>query len=183
MSGSLIQWQWKSDDSWVDYDDETNYYLELAHQRGELEIGVDGHRLVDFKHMMQRRFDDRKKRRPVQRLAQIGFKRKLIRLRGPFDEDQYEHFLSEIAGSGGLVASNVCKAIDVVVVNSKVMSIPFLVLFCANSLLTHTHTHTHTYTANSLLTHTHTPHTHHRSSKRVMTDRWLTMPTHGNCPL
>merc|ERR1712000_328346 len=67
-------WQWAGDspggghqDIWVPYSDSLCKKIEDAWNKGEKEVKVDKERFVDLQNMLQRRFDDKMKRRSVKR--------------------------------------------------------------------------------------------------------------------
>eukprot|EP01114_Cavostelium_apophysatum_P017118 TRINITY_DN5010_c0_g1_i1.p1 TRINITY_DN5010_c0_g1~~TRINITY_DN5010_c0_g1_i1.p1 ORF type:complete len:839 (+),score=296.05 TRINITY_DN5010_c0_g1_i1:94-2610(+) len=64
-----IVWQWKDDAEWKDYDSATSKKIEQAYQAKESEVKVDNARFVDFGAMVQRRYDDKSKRREVKRVV------------------------------------------------------------------------------------------------------------------
>lgn len=67
-----IHWFWagdskagKSQDIWVEYDPKMAKKIERSYQKGESEVKIDSERFLDLDKMLQRRYDDTKKRRAV----------------------------------------------------------------------------------------------------------------------
>jgi len=61
------KWNWQSDHGWLTYDAKLIAKLEKAYENGDDEVKVDDERYIDLKAMLQRRYDDNTKRRPVKR--------------------------------------------------------------------------------------------------------------------
>jgi hypothetical protein len=62
-------WSWQSDKGWEKYSATISAALEAAKQKGETEVRVDSQRFVDLKQMVQKRYDNKNKMRPVKREA------------------------------------------------------------------------------------------------------------------
>ena len=69
----VVKWFWASDsangmqDTWLEYDADASERYEAALQAGLTEVKVDDERFIDLKDMVQRRYDDKTKRRTVKR--------------------------------------------------------------------------------------------------------------------
>ena len=69
----VVKWFWASDsangmqDTWLEYDADASERYEAALQAGLTEVKVDDERFIDLKDMVQRRYDDKMKRRTVKR--------------------------------------------------------------------------------------------------------------------
>ena len=61
-------WSWRNDDEWTDYSAEDNEVIERAHSEGlKLVTLPSGIHQVDLREYLQRRLDDRNRKRPVRR--------------------------------------------------------------------------------------------------------------------
>eukprot|EP01116_Phalansterium_solitarium_P005995 TRINITY_DN18306_c0_g1_i1.p1 TRINITY_DN18306_c0_g1~~TRINITY_DN18306_c0_g1_i1.p1 ORF type:complete len:810 (+),score=221.49 TRINITY_DN18306_c0_g1_i1:227-2656(+) len=65
----LGEWSWQSDNGWLKYDVALNKKLEAAYANGDAEVRVDNERFIDIPAMLQKRYDDKTKRRAVRRVA------------------------------------------------------------------------------------------------------------------
>lgn len=47
-SVTATQWSWRSDTSWVDFDDQTNLLIETEYLQGSKKVKIDSERFVDL---------------------------------------------------------------------------------------------------------------------------------------
>ena len=67
-------WSWEGDDKFVAYDADVSFKIEAAYQRGDSEFDLaPANYLVDFRKLVQRRKDDRSRRRAVEREPGTAF--------------------------------------------------------------------------------------------------------------
>ncbi|KAL6051214.1 WWE domain containing protein, partial [Balamuthia mandrillaris] len=110
-------WWWKSDDDWVEYDAKLSARLEKGYQSGESEVKVDDERFVDLENFLQRRYDDRMKRRGVKRVPPPILDEMVVWLILPAKLKK-EH-VTLIEEHGGLIASNLNKGVTHVVCRQR----------------------------------------------------------------
>jgi len=104
-----VQWLWKADDDWTEYDAKVATRLESFWQQGKKEGKVDDERYVDFENMLQRRYDDVMKRRPVKREVPPIFDKEIFYVILP--QKQKKELESTVEEYGGLVASALNKKV------------------------------------------------------------------------
>lgn len=114
----MFKWFWSSDSGLVEYQDSVNVLIESAFQKGEKEIAIDSERYIDFPNFLQRRYDDKTKRRTVERIAGSLFSNVTFCLLGPFDDVSRRESLALHIGScdGALLSKKPHKKVDYVVV-------------------------------------------------------------------
>ena len=107
----MAKWLWKDDSGWIEYDKKIAKKLEKAFRDKETECAVDKERYVDFSAMLQRRFDDKMKRRNVKREKVEPFKKEVFFILGKLGGKKDEEIKDDIELAGGLVAPTLNKKV------------------------------------------------------------------------
>jgi len=112
------KWYWKDDSDWKEYEKKLAKKLEKSFRAKEKECKVDDSRFVDVENMLQRRYDDKMKRRAVKREVVECFKKEIFYLMGKFSRKEDE-IKDDIELSGGIVSSTLTKKVTHIVTVKK----------------------------------------------------------------
>jgi len=105
------KWYWKDDSDWKEYDKKMTKKIEKSYRAKEKECKVDDQRFIDIGDMVQRRYDDKMKRRAVKREVVDCFKKEIFFLMGKLSRKDDE-IKDDIELSGGIVSSTLTKKGD-----------------------------------------------------------------------
>jgi len=112
------KWYWKDDSDWKEYDKKMTKKIEKSYRAKEKECKVDDQRFIDIGDMVQRRYDDKMKRRAVKREVVDCFKKEIFYLMGKLTRKDDE-IKDDIELSGGIVSSTLTKKVTHVVTLKK----------------------------------------------------------------
>eukprot|EP01102_Stenamoeba_stenopodia_P011757 TRINITY_DN362_c3_g6_i2.p1 TRINITY_DN362_c3_g6~~TRINITY_DN362_c3_g6_i2.p1 ORF type:complete len:356 (+),score=99.20 TRINITY_DN362_c3_g6_i2:2078-3145(+) len=126
--GKKVKWQWQGDDKeWVDYVQRVADKLEEARE-SKTKVRVDSQRFVDLKALLQCRYDQSGRKRPVRRVeegdsddeeAEKIFEGSIFFLLGDTFSCSREKLVSAIDEGGGLVAWGFHKRVTHVITDKK----------------------------------------------------------------
>eukprot|EP01125_Pyxidicula_operculata_P011334 TRINITY_DN3719_c0_g1_i1.p1 TRINITY_DN3719_c0_g1~~TRINITY_DN3719_c0_g1_i1.p1 ORF type:complete len:594 (-),score=192.94 TRINITY_DN3719_c0_g1_i1:18-1799(-) len=139
---TAVQWSWRSDNGWVDYDKKTCIILENGYANDEKKVSVDKERFVDLSlsvselkknfHSIdcpdkefvgiQRRFDDEMKRRAVRRQNPEQFLKGANAFIAVSNSTDADHIASALRTYGGVVSKNITKRTKVVITSVSDMA-------------------------------------------------------------